>query len=272
MSARAPFIAPTFHRATGSWNFSYPYASLNDQLKDAQGQWQKGAGDWKQQFNPQLQTVKNSPPGGLLAYFNNLFSKGGMPGGGGGGLPPPNTGGGTPPYNPGDPMPRPPQTNWNGDREPVVPYDPNRTSRTGTPTPWTPPGPQSRGGLLSPDLAKTTAMAGAPAPTAGTPTPPAPRDTGGMFDPGSGDTSAASMVSYFNSLPDDAAKANYVKAIDQYGLGKGGAANLGAGLQSALRQSMGGSQFDNWSATNIGAKPGVISAQGLPAWLAAALK
>jgi hypothetical protein len=93
-----------------------------------------------------------------------------------------------------------------------------------------------------------------------------------MFDPGSGDTSAASMVSYFNSLPDDAAKANYVKAIDQYGLGKGGAANLGAGLQSALRQSMGGSQFDNWSATNIGAKPGVISAQGLPAWLAAALK
>jgi hypothetical protein len=256
---RAPFIAPTFHRATGSWNFSYPYASLNDQLKDAQGQWQKGAGDWKQQFNPQLQTVKNSPPGGLLAYFNNLFSRG--PGGPGG----PNTGGGTPPtWNPGDPMPRQPQTNWNGDREPVVPYDPNRTSRTGTPTPWTPPGPQSRGGLLSPDLAKS-------APSPANP-PPIPRDTGGMFDPGSGDTSAASMVSYFNSLPDDAQKANYVKAIDQYGLGKGGAANLGAGLQSALRQSMGGSQFDNWSATNIGAKPGVISAQGLPAWLAAALK
>jgi hypothetical protein len=258
-SPRAPFIAPTFHRATGSWNFSFPYASLNDQLKDAQGQWQKGAGAWTNQFNPQLQTIKNSPPGGLLSYFNNLFSKGGMPGGGGG----PNTGGGTPPtWNPGDMMNRQPQTNWNGDKEPVVPYDPNRTSRTGTPTPWTPDGRTSRtGGLLAPDLTKST-------PT----TPTAPRNTGGMFDPGSGDTSAASMVSYFNSLPNDAAKANYVRAIDQYSLGKGGAANLGAGLQSALRQSMGGSQFDNWSATNIGAQPGVISAQGLPAWLAAALK
>jgi hypothetical protein len=126
-------------------------------------------------------------------------------------------------------------------------------------------------GPTSPPGARTapagpTSPAGAPAGA-----PAAPRSYGGLFDPGSGDTSAASMVAYFNSLPTDAAKANFVRAIDQYGAGRGGAANLGAGLQSALRQSMGQSQFDNWSATNIGAQPGVITADGLPAWLVKAL-
>jgi hypothetical protein len=55
----------------------------------------------------------------------------------------------TPTY--GEPKPstagvRQPQVNWNGDPEPV-PLDLNRTSRTGTPTPWTPEGPTSRGDL-----------------------------------------------------------------------------------------------------------------------------
>jgi hypothetical protein len=260
-SPRAPFIAPTFHRAAGDWNFSFPYSNLNDQLKDAQLQWQKGAGAWTNQFNPQLQTIKNSPPGGLLSYFNNLF-KPAAPGGGG-----------TPTrvYGPGE---RPPQTNWNGDREPVVPYDPNRTSRTGTPTPWTPDGRTSRtGGLLSPSALSKSAPSAAPpgaAPAPGTGYGGSQGSGGlaawqdaqkymspeeiarlssninaqGQYDPSGGKTpSSADLVGMFNSLPENR-RGDFVNAWDQWSMGK--VQNGGAQLQQALRDSMGKSTYDAW--------------------------
>jgi hypothetical protein len=274
------FIDPAYYRTP-----AFPYATLGAQLQDALGLSGRGAGVYANQMTGKLQNIANAKPyvgGGLLgatayaggpnpflANFNPYEGRGnqypgGPPGGGtpvtpggpGGGPPvtqPPFTGVRPNPYNPGPP-PGPGTTRPPG--EAPLPFT------RGSPPP---PG----GGLLAPPAA------GAPAARTGLLDPaapaPAPRNTGGLFDPGTGDTSAAAMVAYFNSLPTDAAKANYVRAIDQYGAGKGGAANLGAGLQSALRQAMGQSQFDNWSATNIGAKGSMITADGLPAWLVKAL-
>jgi hypothetical protein len=278
------FIDPGFYRVP-----TFPYASLGAQLQDALNLSKNGAGVYANQMTGKLQNIANAQPyvgGGLLgasaysggpnpflANFNPFAGRGnqypgaGGPPGGGTPVTPGGPGGGPVPpsgYAPGDPMNRP------------NPYNPGPAPGPGsTRPPGAAPLPYSRanpgGGLLQP-------AGGAPAarstPAGGllpTPQPFVSPPQGGVFDPGKGDTSAASMVAYFNSLPTDAAKANYVKAIDQYGAGKGGAANLGAGLQSALRASMGQSQFDNWSATNIGAKGSMITADGLPAWLKTAL-
>jgi hypothetical protein len=274
------FIDPAYYRTP-----AFPYATLGAQLQDALGLSGRGAGVYANQMTGKLQNIANDKPyvgcgllgatayaGGpnpFLANFNPYEGRGnqypgGPPGGGtpvtpggpGGGPPvtqPPFTGVRPNPYNPGPP-PGPGTTRPPG--EAPLPYT------RGSPPP---PG----GGLLAPPAAGAPAARATPA--EGLLPAPAPRNTGGLFDPGTGDTSAAAMVAYFNSLPTDAAKANYVRAIDQYGAGKGGAANLGAGLQSALRQAMGQSQFDNWSATHIGAQPGIITGDGLPAWLKTAL-
>jgi hypothetical protein len=276
------FIDPAYYRTP-----AFPYATLGAQLQDALGLSGRGAGVYANQMTGKLQNIANAKPyvgGGLLgatayaggpnpflANFNPYEGRGNQyPGGPPGGAPPAPPNNPVPPngWNLGDPMNRPVQPT---DPRLAPPPGPGTTRPPGaSPLPYTrgsPPPPG--GGLLAPPAAGAPAARATPA--EGLLPAPAPRNTGGLFDPGTGDTSAAAMVAYFNSLPNDAAKANYVRAIDQYGAGKGGAANLGAGLQSALRQAMGQSQFDNWSATNIGAQPGVITAAGLPPWLVKAL-
>lgn len=291
----AMWVPPSFHRM-GSW---YPYANLDAQMLDAYSNWQKGAGAFTNNAAPIYQNMRAQPGavgGGLLgksAYSGgaNPFGSygpsagsqyygrgngllGGAPGGGGGGGGPPSGPPGSlpPPPPPGTPLTRNP-FEWTG--APVTnPWGPNpytRTSRTGTPTPWEPGGRTSRTGTptgIDPS-SRASAPVGVPGVAAGGAT--LPYTPGAQFDPGSGNTSVASMLAHFNSLPENQ-RGNYINAIDQYSLGKGGANNLGAALQQALRAQQGQSVFDNWYASNVTNKQGSsIGREGLPSWLVSAL-
>lgn len=134
-------------------------------------------------------------------------------------------------------------------------------ARTG---PGTTPPPTGAGGRST-----GTPPAGTPGASAGG--APLPYQPGAQFNPGTGETSVSSMLAYFNSLPQEQ-RGNYINAIDQYSLGKGGAANLGAALQQALRGQMGQQNFDSWYATNVTNKQGSgVGREGLPSWLLSAL-
>lgn len=258
---RAPFVDPAFYRTP-----QFPYASLAAQLQDALGLAGRGAGGFTNMASPLMQSIMNRRAnlgGGLLgmnAYARGAYTGGGGSGGGGGG------GGGGAPYNPGpfrpppgSALPPPPPGSpryYPGGMAPTLPGLPGeRTSRTG--------------GLLNTGGSSRAAATGIPGVAAGGAT--LPYTPGAQFDPGSGETSVKSMLAYFNSLPQDQ-RGNYINAIDQYSLGKGGASNLGAALQQALRGQMGQSAFDQWYASNVTNKQGSsVGRDGLPPWLLTAL-
>lgn len=291
--ARAPFVDPSFYRQP-----YFPYAGLAAQLQDALGLAGRGAGGFTGMMSPFMENVRLSRPnlgGGLLgmtAYARGTpYAPGNLqPGGGPAGTP--TIPGG---YAPGSPMGRP--------GAPVGPGMPGRGGAPIMPNPQNPgvspfqrPGAPTGGartqpaGLLGPNPlgalgARATgagngginpggmytggAAGGTPGAAAGGAT--LPYTPGQQFEPGNGNTSTASMLAYFNSLPENQ-RGNYINAIDQYSLGKGGANNLGAAFQQALRNQMGQANFDNWYATNVTNKQGSgVGREGLPPWLLSAL-
>lgn len=258
------FVPPEFYRTP-----FFPYASLPAQLQDALSLAGRGAGGFTNMANPMFQSILNSQPnlgGGLLgksAYARGTPASGGamtypMPASG---IPGPGQ------YTPGQQMTRP--------GAPVAPGTPPRGGGLlqppigSGPNPFQQPGARGGGGAPPPTGGRSTPTGGTPGVSAGG--APLPYQPGQQFDPGTGNTSVASMLSYFNSLPQEQ-RGNYINAIDQYSLGKGGAANLGAALQQALRGQMGQQQFDNWYASNVTNKQGSgVGREGLPSWLLSAL-
>lgn len=255
----------------------FPYAGLDAQLMDALGLAGRGAGGFTGMASPLMQSIRNAPAnlgGGLLGmtayargkpYNPNPYQAPTMPGGGGPGGTPTIPGG----YAPGSPMQRP-----------GAPVPPGMGGRGGGPimppigsgpNPFQQPGARPGAGAPPPTGggARTTpgGLLGTPGASAGG--APLSYQPGQQFNPGAGGQADINKIlADFNATPMDR-RGDFINAVDQWGLGKGGPQNIGAALQQALRSQMGQQAFDQWYASNVTNKQGsgITSLSGLPAYL-----
>lgn len=261
-------VPPSYYRTP-----YFPYAGLDAQLMDALGLAGRGAGGFTNMASPLMQSIKNTPAnlgGGLLGM--TAYSRGKsytptsytptMPGTGPAGTP--TIPGG---YAPGSPMQRP--------GAPVAPGTPGRGGAPVMPTlgsgpnPFQQANPRAGGGAPPPTGAgaRSTGLLGTPGASAGG--APLPYSPGQQFNPGAGGGADINKIlADFNATPMDR-RGDFINAIDQWGLGKGGPQNIGAALQQALRSQMGQQAFDQWYASNVTNKQGsgITSLSGLPAYL-----